>query len=222
MRNHIETIAETRERRAALAGAVDFTMMYVAHDAFNRDLARLTAAAEAGDGMTRAAVATWQGFSTQLHTHHTAEDAALWPRLHQAVTDPAEHAILEDMEREHAAIDPWLERIDSAISRSDPAALAIQLAALAKGLADHMRHEEEAALPLLERRLGQVGWDAFGREIREQQGGVKAGAVYLPWVLDGATEETRSKVLKMLPGPARVLYRRIWEPKYRSSERLHH
>jgi len=38
MRNDIETAAETRERRAALAGDVDFTMMYVAHDAFNRDL----------------------------------------------------------------------------------------------------------------------------------------------------------------------------------------
>jgi iron-sulfur cluster repair protein YtfE (RIC family) len=221
MSKDIETAAQTRERRTALTSEVDFTMMYVAHDAFNRDLARLTAAAEAGDGMTGAAIATWRGFSTQLHTHHTAEDTALWPRLRAAITDPAEHAILEDMEREHAAIDPWLERIDSAIKRSDPAALAIQLAALARGLADHMRHEEEAALPLLERRLGQVGWDAFGKEIRERQGGTKAGAVYLPWVLDGAAEDTRAKVLKMLPGPARVLYRRIWEPKYRSSDRLH-
>jgi iron-sulfur cluster repair protein YtfE (RIC family) len=221
MPNDIETAAEARERRAALAGAVDFTMMYVAHDAFNRDLGRLIAAAEAGDGMTRAAMATWQSFSLQLHTHHTAEDTALWPRLHEAVTDPAEHVVLEDMAREHASIDPWLVRVEAAVKRHDPAALVIQLAALAGGLADHMRHEEEMALPLVERRLGQAGWDAFGREIRAQQGGIKAGAVYLPWVLDGATEDTRSKVLKMLPGPARLLYLWSWEPRYRSSDRLH-
>ena len=82
-----------------------------------------------------------------------------------------------------------------------------------------MRHEEEAALPLVELRLGQAGWDAFARYIRER-GGIKAGAVYFPWVLDGAAEDTRSRVLNMLPGPARLLYRRSWEPKYRSSERL--
>jgi iron-sulfur cluster repair protein YtfE (RIC family) len=216
-----ETPAQARERRAALAGDVDFTMMYVAHDAFNRDLARLIAAADAGDGLTRASTVTWQFFGKQLHTHHTAEDTALWPRLREAATDPADQSILDDMEREHASLDPWLGRIDAAIDRKDPEALAIQLAAFATGLGDHMRHEEEAALPLLERRLGQAGWDAFGKEIREQQGGVKAGAAYLPWVLDGATEDTRAKVLKMLPGPARLLYRRSWEPKYRSSERLH-
>ena len=45
MRTPIETRAEAWERRAGLRGAVDFTMMYVGHDAFCRDLDRLTAAA---------------------------------------------------------------------------------------------------------------------------------------------------------------------------------
>jgi hypothetical protein len=39
-------------------------------------------------------------------------------------------------------------------------------------------------------------------------------------VLDGATPENKTKVLNLLPPPARLLYRRFWEKKYRSSGRL--
>jgi hypothetical protein len=93
-----ETPTQAWSRRTAQAGEVDFTMMYVAHDAFNRDLARLLAAARAGEGFSPAALATWQLFSRQLHTHHTAEDTALWPRLRDAVEVEDEQALLDEME----------------------------------------------------------------------------------------------------------------------------
>ena len=188
-----ETRAEAWKRRASLTGSVDFTMMYVAHDAFNRDLARLLRASEAGDGLSAAAIATWRSFSKQLHTHHNAEDAALWPRLYSAVSDEDEIRILKDMEAEHGSLDPRLEQIDAAIEARDDAVLGSELKALAQGLAQHMIHEEEAALPLLERRTGKAGWDSFTKEIRGQQGGLKGAAEYLPWVLDGATPRPRPK-----------------------------
>jgi Hemerythrin HHE cation binding domain len=216
----IETPSQAHQRRAGIAGGVDFTMMYIAHDAFNRDLARLLAAAAAGTGLSPAAVATWQSFSRQLHTHHAAEDASLWPRLRQVATDPAESRILDDMEREHASLDPRVRRIDTAIAARNEVVLVEELQALGNGLPEHMRHEEEAALPLLERRLGQAGWDAFGTQIRSRQGGLKGAAEYLPWVLDGADPGYTATLLRLLPAPARLLYRRIWEPRYRASERL--
>ena len=219
MSTYTETHADARKRRAALTGTVDFTMMYVAHDAFNRDLERLVRASEEGDGLSPAAIATWRSFSKQLHTHHGAEDAALWPRLYAAVTDADEIQILADMEAEHGSLDPRLEQIDAAIKARDAAALDAELKALAQGLSEHMIHEEQAALPLLERRTGKAGWDSFTTEIRGQQGGLKGAAEYLPWVLDGATDETKTQVLSLLPPPARLLYRR-WEKKYRSSGRL--
>jgi hypothetical protein len=83
-----------------------------------------------------------------------------------------------------------------------------------------MRHEEQAALPLLERRLGTAGWEAFTGEIRDRVGGIRGAGQYLPWVLDGAAEATRTKVLRTLPPPARLLYRGLWEPRYRRSGRL--
>ncbi len=220
MSTYTETHADAWKRRASLIGSVDFTMMYVAHDAFNRDLWRLIAASEEGDGLSPAAIATWRSFSKQLHTHHNAEDAALWPRLYSAVADPDEIQILKDMEAEHGSLDPRLEQIDAAIEAGDAVALGAELKALAQGLSQHMIHEEQAALPLLERRTGAAGWESFTHEIRAQQGGLKGAAEYLPWVLDGASPETKAKVLDLLPPPARVLYRRFWEKKYRNSGRL--
>jgi iron-sulfur cluster repair protein YtfE (RIC family) len=220
MSNAIETPSQAHQRRVGIAGGVDFTMMYIAHDAFNRDLARLLAAADAGKAHFPAAVATWQSFSRQLHTHHAAEDASLWPRLRDAVSDPAESQILDDMEHEHTSLVPRLRRVDEAIAARDEVVHILQLRALVTGLPEHMRHEEEAALPLLERRLGQAGWDAFGKEIRSQQGGLNGAAEYLPWVLDGANPAYTATLLRVLPAPARLLNRMILEPRYRASERL--
>jgi hypothetical protein len=216
----IETQDQAQLRRAGIPGTVDFTMMYIAHDAFSRDLARLLAAAAAGQALSPAAVATWQSLSMQLHTHHTAEDTSLWPRLHQVVQDPSERRILEDMQHEHAALDPRLEQIDAAIAARDEVALVGELTIVGTRLPEHMRHEEEAALPLLERRLGQAGWDAFGAQIRSQQGGLRGAANYLPWVLDDANPAYAAKLLGFLPAPARLMYRIIWEPRYRTSQRL--
>jgi iron-sulfur cluster repair protein YtfE (RIC family) len=214
-----ETPAQAWARRETHTGAVDFTMMYVAHDAFNRDLARLLTAARAGRGFSPAALATWQLFSQQLHTHHTAEDTALWPRLRAAVGSAEERALLDDMEAEHAAIDPRVERIEAALADRLAEQLVRELEGLAVGLAAHMRHEEDEALPLVERRIGADGWRAFGDEIRDQNGGLKGGALYLPWVLDGATDDVAGRVLQLLPPPARLLYRG-WERKYRHAGRL--
>lgn len=220
MSTNIETRADAWKRRAGLTGEVDFTMMYVAHDAFNRDMSRLLNAANVGDGLTDAAISTWRFLARQLHTHHRAEDTALWPRLAAVVTDEAERHILAAMETEHASLDPGIDRIDAAISNRDHAVLADELAMLGDGLSAHMIHEEADALPLLERRLGRAGWEAFAREIRDQQGGIRGAADYLPWVLEGADDEVRSKILHLLPAPVRMLYKRRWEPGYRRSGRL--
>ncbi len=87
-------------------------------------------------------------------------------------------------------------------------------------LAAHIRHEAEAALPLVERRVGAAGWSAFGKQVRRAQRGIRAGAQYLPWVLDGAPEHACTAVLSILPPPAPALRRQVWEPKDRRSVHL--
>lgn len=213
-----ETRDQAWQRRTDQRGEVDFSMMYAAHDAFNRDLARMRAALISESAISEAFAATWRTFSKQLHTHHTAEDAALWPQL-RAVCQPGEQSVLDEMEAEHGALDPLLATIDTAIKDKDTDSVVSAVTSLGDGLSAHMIHEESEALPLLERRLGKAGWDDFGKHIR-QQVGMSGAAEYLPWVLDGADAEVQRTILGLLPAPARLIYRRAWEPKYRKSVRL--
>jgi len=200
--------------RLELPGAVDFTMMYAAHDAFSRDLELLVSACTGGNAWRTVDHARWKTFTTQLHIHHHAEDEALWPPLRNTALDRDEIATLDAMELEHAAIDPNLVDVDSAIAADNPSALAAPLLRLRDGLAEHMRHEENAALPMIEKRLGPAGWKAFTATFRETQG-IRGAATYFPWLLEGASAETQAKVLAVLPPPARLLYRSVWAPRYR-------
>lgn len=218
--HRLETRPEAWVRRRALGGKVDFTMMYVAHDAFDRDLARLHEAASTSEVVTDPMRVTWAMFSEQLHIHHTAEDEELWPPLMEAAQDDREHRILEAMEADHETLDPMIEGVEAALASGAMTTLATELATLREGLSAHMAHEEDAALPLVERRLGQAGWDAFGRQIRDRVGGMSAGARYLPWILEDADEQARATVLGMLPLPVRILCRRVWEPRHRASGRM--
>jgi hemerythrin-like domain-containing protein len=190
--------------------------MYVAHDAFARHLERLVSAIEQGSAATPGTSARWALFKKQLHIHHTAEDVSLWPRLRAAVSRSDELAVLDAMEHEHAQIDPQLERVDAAFATGGAADPAASVRDLIASLGAHMRHEENEALPLVETHLGPAGWAAFGRDIRKTQG-LRGGAVYFPWLLDGAPEPTAAKVLGVLPPPVRFPYRRVWAPRYRRS-----
>lgn len=205
------TINDT-DRRRSRQGEVDFTFMYAAHDAFQRDLRRLTAAVEAGRFSGPGIDAGWATFKDQLHLHHTVEDAALWPPLRQRVTRPADVAVLDEMEAEHALIDPLLARVDAAFAAGGTT-LADSAGALAGALAAHMEHEEDRALPLVEAHLGPEGWAAFGGAIRERLGR-KGFATFLPWMLDDAPADTTRRVLGVLPAPARLIYRALWRPGY--------
>ena len=185
---------------------IDFTMMYVTHNAFRRDLDRLTAAAT----VPRAG---WQNFKDQLHLHHSVEDSHLWPRLQRAVTEPGDFALLEQMEAEHALIDPLLAAVDAAVADPSGSGLAEALRELSTALGHHLAHEEEDALPLIQSVLTPADWKAFADEMRRRQG-LKGAAVYVPWILDGAPAAERRRFLGALPAPVTLLNRLLWQPRY--------
>lgn len=194
-------------------GPVDFTVMYAAHDAFYRDLTRLTEAARAARTADPAVRAGWATFKNQLHVHHTAEDIALWPALRRQVSDPAQVAVLDAMEAEHARIDPLLAEVDTALAGTGGTAVSARVGALVEVLTSHMAHEEDEALPLVAAHLGAAGWAAFGRQAGRAQG-LRGAAEFFPWMLDGATPEATRRLLGLLPPPVRLLYRAVWRPAY--------
>lgn len=193
---------------------IDFTMMYVTHNAFRRDLDRLVAAAgtTGRTGVSRVR-AGWENFKFQLHLHHSVEDAELWPRLHRAATAPEDLALLEQMEAEHAVIDPLLAAVDNALADLAATGLIEALRRLSAALAHHLEHEEASALPLIQALLTPADWRAFAGGMRRRQG-FKGAAVYVPWILDGASAAERVRFLGALPAPVAVLNRLLWQPRY--------
>jgi hypothetical protein len=94
-------------------GKVDFTLMSVAHRAFERDLQRLATAVADRRASDLAVWAGWDTFRNQLHIHHHAEDRSLWPALGRKTTCPDDVAVVDLMEAEHASIDRLLSWVDT-------------------------------------------------------------------------------------------------------------
>jgi iron-sulfur cluster repair protein YtfE (RIC family) len=204
--------------RARLKGTVDFTIMFVSHDAFERDLRRLVASVKLG-GTGEAATRTgWETFKHQLHVHHTAEDTSIWPALRTKLARRDDEGVLDAMESEHAGIDPLLARVDASLASGDEAGLAESVNALNAALLAHIEHEETDALPLVETFLGPKGWAAFVQQMRKTNG-LRGAAEFFPWMLDDTPANTRKQVLGLLPPPARLLYRAVWRPGYARTPR---
>ncbi|MGI5460538.1 hemerythrin domain-containing protein [Streptomyces sp. CA-249302] len=194
--------------------SIDFTAMYAAHDAFRRDLERLARAVDEGRAHTPGVRAGWENFRHQLHIHHTAEDSDLWPRTRErAAGRPRDLALLDDMESEHSRIDPLLAAVDTALADQAPE-LPDLVRALTATLDDHLGHEEDSALPLMQDVLTPADWSAFTGRMREVQG-LRGAAVFVPWIVDGAPAADRAAFLDAMPPPVRVLNRLLWEGSYR-------
>jgi hypothetical protein len=194
---------------------IDFTMMYVTHNALRRDVGRFADAVAVGRVSSPAVRAGWENFRTQLHVHHSVEDDDLWPRLYRAVGDqPEQLAMLETMEAEHAVLDPLLDSVQTALADGDAPALRDRIDALARALEGHLRHEEDGALPLIQAVLTPEDWKDFGAAMRRAQG-LKGAAVYVPWIVDGASPADRTRFFAALPAPLKLVNRVLFEPRYR-------
>ncbi|MFI1100405.1 hemerythrin domain-containing protein [Streptomyces melanogenes] len=198
----------------------DLTLMYATHDAFRRDLGLLAAAARDHGTAPGSAFRTgWETFQTFLTIHHTAEDKVLWPLMRAKLADdPARLRMLDEMDAEHDALDPLLEAVEDVLAQGQQERLPALISTVADKLAYHLGHEERAALPVVLSVLSAQEYDTFGAEQRRMLG-VKGGALYFPWVLDGASEETQRTALAVVPPPVRFLYRAVWRPRYQKRTR---
>jgi iron-sulfur cluster repair protein YtfE (RIC family) len=197
----------------AQQGTIDFTVMYVTHDAFRRDLERFAGAVAAGQAHAPGVQAGWQNFKNQLDVHHSVEDAALWPRVISAVRDrPEALALMAEMEAEHGRLHPKMDAVDAGIA-SRAADLGDRVADLGGVLGQHMRHEEESALPLIQEMLTPKDWNAFRGAMARRQG-PKGAAMYVPWILDGLGEEDRRRFFAEMGKPVAVVNAVIFQRRY--------
>lgn len=192
---------------------INFSVMYATHDAFRRDLTRFTQAVDGGRADSPEVRAGWENFKHQLDVHHTVEDAELWPRVERAVAGrPRDLALVAEMVTEHASLGPLVDAVDAAVRRPSDG-LAEAVLDLSATLGDHMKHEEDSALPLIQEVLTTDDWKAFRGGMARRQG-PKGAAVYIPWIMDGVGPEGRREFLEQMPAPVAVLNKLLWESRY--------
>ena len=197
---------------------LDMSMMYLMHDALRRELERITRATARTDDDPRHILRTavgWEMFKTYLHAHHTAEDETLWPVMTELLPGrPADLALLEALEAEHAAIDPLLNAIDAALADREqgPQRLDGLVDALDTGLRGHLKHEEPEGLPLIDDILNEEQWSHLGRRQAEKIGAEVPR--YLPWLLDELDPQRAAAILARMPEQIRTAYHGEWRAAY--------
>jgi hemerythrin-like domain-containing protein len=212
-------------------GPHDMSNMYLAHHAFRRDLARFEAAVRhtpVGDPEAwRAMASRWESFAFILHHHHTIEDEMIWPvlvRRTEAAGDTSATEVLRAMEAEHDLIDPTLEGCAAGFAAmiSHPCedhrnALDVHVTTARQLLGDHLRHEESAAIPLIQRHMSAEDWHA-SEQFAEQGVPLRRLATLVPWSVAGLPDEVRSQLAASSPAVLRVLIR-LLEGRFTRRER---
>jgi hemerythrin-like domain-containing protein len=200
------------------------TIVFLIHEAFRRDLVRLSTAArtpEVGPERADRLARHWAFVDEQLHDHHHVEDASLWPLLRPKLEGrPDQAAVLDDMEAQHHRLEPMTEAVSAGFAswrrRPETAAgeeLAGRLEALHTTLGTHLDDEQSRAFPIVEEALSLEEFEAFGKATAKAVG-MRGSAAFFPWIFDGADPIERAAVLSMPPPPVRLLSRYVWEPRY--------
>jgi iron-sulfur cluster repair protein YtfE (RIC family) len=197
----------------------DVGFMRALHAALRRDLSRLRDAAAQLGNTTSApptVLAGWDTFRAQLHNHHAAEDDDLWPVLREELSDPAELAAVDAMVSEHQRIPSALAGVDAALRGRGE--LVAPVEHLSTVVLDHLAHEEREVLPLIEQHLTRAQWQAFLHKERARRS-PRERPEFLTWILDDASEQDAAAVLTEMPPPARLIYRRVLQPRYDAQHR---
>ena len=198
----------------------DMSLMFAMHDALRRELvqvARIAGQQDDNPATRLHAALGWELFKKFLTIHPQSEDDALWPPLRARVAGhPDRVALVDELEAEHAAIDPLLAAIDAAAADPDYGHQRFGdiVDELAGKLTAHLAHEETDGLPLINASLSPEEWQHFGAVHAER--GRADVAVAVPWMLDGASPQTREAVLSLFPPPLLAAFREQWEPRYAS------
>jgi hypothetical protein len=205
-----------------MAYRLNMTTMLTIHDAFRRDLANVTSASarhvDDADWSLETQIG-WQLFAKFLSVHHRTEDDVLWPVLRAHLMDYPDHlTLVDDLETEHAAIDPLLEAIGEVqpeLSEHRPRLSAL-LGELAAQLTAHLDHEESYGLALIDECLTLAEWQTFAQVHGERL--IGDAPTYVPWLLDQADPSAVESFLGNIPPPLAAGYRGKWAADYAALE----
>lgn len=199
---------------------LDMSMMFAMHDALRRQLvqiARITRRRDDNPAKLLQATLGWELFKKFLLVHHKTEDDVLWPDLRTEVAgNGVRVALADELEAEHAVIEPLLTAIDAAAADQDYGYQRFGdiVDELTLKLSGHLYHEETDGLPLIDASLTPQEWQHFAKVHAERIG--SDAPIYMPWLLSDASQQTLDAVLGKFPPHLLAAYREEWGPRYAS------
>jgi hemerythrin-like domain-containing protein len=195
--------------------APDLTTYRAVHTGLRTAPHRLEAAVReldpADTGRVKALTQYWKGYSGEVLAHHRVEDDHMFPALIEKI--PTAAALLERTDVDHHVLDELMaactDRV-SVLGSASPAdldALAADLAALGRHMAEHLDFEDAEILPLFETRFTGEEYQALDEAAVKSLGIGAQAAFTVPFILGTVPAAERAALIKGAPVPLRVLYR---------------
>lgn len=197
-----------------MADQFDLSMNGMMHRAFLRDFDRIADAVRTD--RWESARRRWTLVGGLLHEHHQHEDEHLWPPMLAKITDPADRAVVEAMEAEHAELADALAACEADFAGARPAAssdrqaVVDHLAVLSEVLRRHTAHEEAEGEPLVQRFVTPEEFKVFLSSARSGP----SRMIVMPWIADGAEPADVDKVWGYLPRFVRLFLKPRMERTY--------
>jgi hemerythrin-like domain-containing protein len=202
----------------------DTRTMGIVHRALLRDLTRATDALTGppfpGDAQRAAIAQHVQAMMNFLHVHHGGEDAWLWPTMRRL--NPLASELLDQMEDDHLAIVPHMEKVTSAAGvyekrAAGREALVGALSDLRGRLDPHLRREENDMMPIVATTLTARQWDGWEKEYYLKSKSKSELGMEGHWLIDGADRSVYDHVVGKVNPVLRFVLLRYFGPKYRQA-----
>jgi hypothetical protein len=210
--------------KAETLARADTRTMGIVHSALRRDLTRASDALKGppvpGDAQ-RVAIAqhvlAMMGF---LQVHHSGEDDWLWPTMRRV--NPSASELLDQMEDDHLAIVPHIEKVTSAAAAYEKRAagretLVSALSALRGSLDPHLRREEDDMMPIVAATLTTREWADWEQEYYLKSKSKSELGMEGHWLIDGADRSDYDHVVGKVNPVLRFVLLRYFGPKYRQA-----
>lgn len=182
------------------------------HRAVRRDISRLVEAlGRDRDLEAEVLLAYWTVVKGQLHHHHVLEDTVIWPLLGERMGDQV-GALLARNEEEHRMMARAMDGFDASLRTmtADATSARAALGELQAAVGTHLDHEEADVLPLIPEAFTMEDIAYFRAEDQK----TNAPDVFLPWMLDEASEDDVAFFVGAMPPSVREILQASWMPRW--------
>lgn len=195
-------------------GPANTRMMNIVHEAMRRDLRRAREALERtpppSDGQRQAIARHLEWMMRFLHSHHSGEDAGLFPQVRER--NPAAAELLDEMHADHEAVAPAVSEVTAAAAHYEQGhtggernALLRALENLGELLLPHLQREENELLPFVSSTLTNAELAAVDHEYFVAPKSFMELGREGHWLLDDLGPDDRRIVVETVPPIARFV-----------------